>query len=158
MPEHIAALIILEGVLGDGVVGRLRVEHAESIVVLRGEDHVFHSGILACRGPLAGVEVSGTELVGQSPVPVQVLLIGAGGVAGDPVLIADAPRLHDARNGIDAPVQQHAEFQVLPLLEVLHYIRFCGPFVSVRLLVQVVLLCYGRCRAEQQGKGSGSDG
>ena len=97
MAQCVAPRVVLEGMAGDGEVGLLTVPKAESIVVLRGENHVFHARLTTYLRPLPRVEVARTKSVGQGVVPIDVLLIGHGGVAAYPVLVADAPRLHDAR-------------------------------------------------------------
>ena len=146
--QHIALRIVAEGVLGNGEVGLLRVEHTETVVVFRGEDHVLHACIFHRIGPLLGVELRGIELVGQSPVPVFILVEGARGVLRNPVFVADGPRLHDARHAVDAPVHQHSELQVLPLVEFLQHQLIGWPHVSLRPLVHISL-CPSASRQRQ---------
>ncbi len=128
--QHVALGIVLEGMLGNGEVGLPTVEHAESVVVLGGENHVFHAGVVHRLCPLFGVELGRVELLGKAPIPVFVLLIGHGGVACDPVFINNGPRLHDARYGIEPPMDEHSEFEVLPCFEVFDYILFFGPLIG----------------------------
>ena len=141
MLEHIALGIVAKGMVGNGEVGESGVEHAESVVVLGGENHVFHASTLHHVCPLRWVELSGVELVGKSPVPVLVLLVGHGGVASHPFFIADGPTLHDAWHGVDAPMEEDTKLEVLPLVEFVFYFCIAWPFVGGGLLVQVVLLC-----------------
>ena len=129
MAQHIATLVVAEGMTGNGEVGRTGVEHAEAVVVLRGEYHVSHAGITTDIGPLGGVEAPGAKLVGQREIPVYILLIGAGGVARDPVFIAYRPRLHNAGHSIETPMKQHAKLQVLPRTELGDHRRVVGPLV-----------------------------
>ena len=155
--QHIASRIVAEGVVGNRKVGLAGVEHAEAVVMLRGENHVAHAGIRTRRSPLRRIEFRWPELIGQSEVPVHVLLIGAGAVACDPLLVADRPRLHDSRNGIESPVNQHAELQVLPLLQVVHYLFVLRPFILRGALVDVSL-CEGGQRSEGGQRRCGHDG
>ena len=50
--------------LGDGKVRVFGIEHAESVVVLRREDHVLHAGVFEDIGPLLRVEVHRVEDLG----------------------------------------------------------------------------------------------
>ena len=148
--QHVALRIVAEGMMGDGEVGLLGVEHAEAVVVLGGEDHVLHAGILHGVGPLLRVELRGVELVGQSPVPVFILIERARSVLRDPVFVADRPRLDDARHAVDAPVHEHSELLVLPLVEFLQHQLVGGPHVGLRPLVHISL-CPSAGR-QQQGR------
>ena len=84
--QHVALRIVAEGMMSDR-----EVEHAEAVVVLGGEDHILHAGIFHGVGPLLRVELRGVELVGQSPVPVFILIERARSVLRDPVFVADRP-------------------------------------------------------------------
>ena len=147
--------IVGKGTVGDAEVGVLAVEEAEAVVVLRGENHVAHAGVFHGLCPLVGVELRGIEHVAESPVPLFVALIGELGGTRDPVLIADLPRLHDAWHGIESPVHQHAELLVLPLVEVLQYGFVGGPFISVRLFVNIAVVVLGRSLKRIQGEDRG---
>ena len=131
MFQHVATGIVLEGVLGDREVRFVGVEHTETIMVLRGEDHVFHACIAASRSPLGRIKLRGTEFLSKTEVPVHILLIGTCGISCNPVLVADGPRLHHAGHGVQPPMEQHAELQVLPLLQVLHNQLFRRPFIDL---------------------------
>ena len=113
---HVLAWILGKRAVGDGEVGVFRVEHAEAVVVLGGEDHVFHTGILHHVRPLFRIELRGVEGAGEAPVPVLVALVRKFVGTCDPVLRAEGPRFADAGYGVQSPVEQYAEFLVLPLV------------------------------------------
>ena len=156
-PCHIAFGIVLEGMLGDGEIGILRVVHAESVVMLGGEDHVFHTSVLHDFGPLHGVELRRIELVFQPPIPFLVLIVGHIPPASNPVDIlgTDAPRLHDAGHRIESPVEDDAELEVAPLVEFFQHLGIGGPFVGSAASVHVGahFLCRG-----MEGKACGDGG
>ena len=147
--KHIAFGVISECVLGYGVIGESGIKHAESIMVLGGENHIFHPCTLHGFCPLRRIELSRVELVGKSPIPILVLLIGHCGVASNPVLITDGPTLHNTWHGIDAPMKKDAKLEVLPRMELVENLRVRWPFVGAGLSVKIVLL--GR-EAETEGK------
>ena len=147
--KHIAFGIVSECVLGDGIIGESGVKHTESIVVLGGENHIFHPCTLHDFCPLRRIELSGVELIGKSPIPILVLLIGHCGVASNPLLIADRPTLHDTWHGIDAPMKKDTKLEVLPRMELVENLRVRWPFVGGGLSVEIVLL--GReCETEEK--------
>ncbi len=137
---HIALGIVFEGMFGDGEIGVLRVEHAETVVVLGREDHVLHTSILHHVRPLFGVEVHGVELVFQSPIPFLVRIIVVH-VACNPVFGADRPRLYDSGNGVDAPVEEHAKLLILPVVELGQHCGVGRPHIvcRFRLLMYITL-------------------
>ena len=141
--EHIAqrilARIALETAVGDIEIGGLGVPQAETVVMLGGENHIFHAGILCHACPLFGVKLHGVEIVNQAPVPLLVFLVSLVLWRSNPVLRGDCPRFHHAGNRIQAPVQQYAELQVLPTFQFLHHLRVGGPNVVFRLLVHIRL-------------------
>ena len=47
--------------MGRGVGSLLRGEHAEAVVVLGGEDHIFHARVGGGLGPFFGVETFWVE-------------------------------------------------------------------------------------------------
>ena len=149
--KHIAFGIVPECVLSDGVISESGVKHTESIVVLGGENHIFHPCTLHDFCPLRRIELSGVELIGKSPIPILVLLIGHCGVASNPLLIADRPTLHDTWHGIDAPMKKDTKLEVLPRMEFVENLRVGWPFVGGGLSVEIVLL--GReCETEEKEK------
>ena len=93
--------------LGNVPVGGLRVEHGKAIVVLRGDDHVFHPGVPSGAHPFVGVELDRIKLLRvcavfrhgdfatvHNPFPDPTYLFAVVSPGGD---------------GIDAPVDEHAE-------------------------------------------------
>ena len=62
--QHIASRIVAEGVVGNGEIGLAGVEHAEAVVMLRGENHVAHASIRTRRSPLRRIEFRRSELIG----------------------------------------------------------------------------------------------
>ena len=142
----------LGGAVHAGVVGVSTVEHAVAVVVLGGENHVLHAGVLGCRGPLLRGEVPRVEgaverLVGLLVLVVVAVLgafyrasVAAYALTHNPALVADAPALHRAPLGVDAPVHHEAELQVLPLADALHNGRVA--------LGDGVVLCTGRLNDE----------
>ena len=128
----VGAWVAMEGAArrGDLVVRELGVEHAEAVVVLGGEHHVLHAGILRGLGPLSRIEGRGIEAGLQRFVVAHVLRVGLAvrRVAAAPGLIlrADAPALHHAPLAVWPPVHQQAELQVLPLGELLLHQRIGG--------------------------------
>ena len=109
--------------------------------MLGGEDHILHTSIGTGLSPLVGVEFCWIELVGQSEIPVHILLICACGIAGNPVFIADRPRLDYTRNGIKSPMEEYTELKVLPSFKIIDYLLFCRPLVNLRTLMNLVFLC-----------------
>ena len=65
--EHIAQCILtriaLKTAVGDIEIGGLGVPKAEAVVVLGGENHIFHTCIFGYTCPLLGIELHGIELV-----------------------------------------------------------------------------------------------
>ena len=92
--------MVAKDMVGNGKVGLLGVIHAKTIVMLGGEKHIFHAGVLASGRPLFRRELRWIELPAQPPIPVFILLIGHGGIAGNPIFVADRPRLNNARQCI----------------------------------------------------------
>ena len=136
---HIRTRVTGKAAVGHGVVRLAGVEKAESVVMLGGEDNVLHPCFAGYACPLCGVEAGGVEVAAQAPVPLFILLVGAGGVGGYPVLAGNGPRLADAGDGIDTPVEDDAELEVLPCLQVADDGRVIGPLVAGALLVDVAL-------------------
>ena len=90
------------GGVGEVVVAGLGGIHREAVVVLGRDDHVFHPGILREGGPLAGVEFHRVELRGQLFV------------FRDRDFFVPHEPLSLRRNGIETPVDEHAELGVAP--------------------------------------------
>ena len=96
---------------GDLVVRRLRVPHAEALVVLRGEDGVLHAGGL--RGLRPGLRI---EEVGIEVLHVAVVLLVRDHLLGLHPLVASG-------DGVEAEMDEHAEAIVLPPGEALGLLR-----------------------------------
>ena len=99
-----------------GVGSLLRVEHAEAVVVLCGEDDIFHARVFGGLGPFRWVKMLWVEGFVKVLV-ISLVLIIIRTIAVDPGLVADGPRLHHFPLGVDTPVHHKAEFQVLPLAD-----------------------------------------
>ncbi len=99
-----------------GVGGLLGVEHAEAVVVLRGEDDILHARVLGGLGPFRRVEVLWVKSLVKILV-ISLVLVIIRPIAVNPRLVAYGPRLDDFPLGIDAPVHHKAELQVLPLAD-----------------------------------------
>ena len=111
--------IRMEGTLfgSDLVIGLVRVEHAEPVVVLGREYHVLHPGVSGCRRPFGRIEGDGIEgrLQRLILVPVfEIIHVTAGLVLPFDVFRTERPGFDDAPLAISAPVDEHSEFQVLP--------------------------------------------
>ena len=104
----------------DAVVGVPRVEHAEAVVVLRGEHDVRMPASRAAFAQRSGSNSVGLNVVCSALVRRLVLVVVVHR-APAPVLVlgAERPGLDDAPLGVGAPVHEQAELQVLPLLELL---------------------------------------
>ena len=109
------------------VVGVLRVEEAEALVVLRREDDVFHAGPLRGPRPFARVEALGVEVLEVVPVP----LLGDLGRALEPLV----PR----RERVEAEVDEHPESVMLPPGEALELLlpRLVRQPLHVRRLMRL---------------------
>ena len=107
--EHIAqcvlAWIALKTAVGDIEIGGFGIPQAEAIVVLGGENHIFHTGILGYACPLFGIELYGVELVDKSPIPLLIFLVGFVDRRSNPVFRCDCPRFHHSGHRIESPVQ-----------------------------------------------------
>ena len=111
------------GILGEGtrrvdggVGGLLGIEHAEAVMVLRGENDVFHARAFGGFGPFRWVEMLWVNgLVKILVISLVLVIIRA--IAINPRLVADGPLLHHFPLGVDAPVHHKTEFQVLPLAD-----------------------------------------
>ena len=112
-----------------GVGGFLRVEHAEAVVVLRGEDDILHACVFGGLGPLRRVKVFGVKGFVKILV-ISLILVIICAVAVNPRLVANRPRLDHFPLGIDAPMHHEAKFQILPFVDTIHDNR-----VSFSLLV-----------------------
>ena len=93
VPDDIPAQLGVGGL----EVGILTVEEAEAVVVLGGQDHVLHAGLLGGLGPGPGVVVPGVELV------------EVGHVLGFGHLLVTAHPLAPGGDAVQAPVDKHAE-------------------------------------------------
>ena len=133
--SHILLGVVLEGSVSDAEVVIFRVEHAETVMVFRREYHVLHSGFREHVGPLVWIEIHWVELFREAPVPLFVVFIDRAFRAADPILVANAPGLHDSRNAVKPPVHQNAKLKVLPAVQFFQYQRIRGPLVVIRMFV-----------------------
>ena len=106
-----------------------RGEHGEAVVMLRGDHDVFDAGVFGELGPGVGVVLRGVELFGELAV------FGDGNFAflHDP--FADAFHglvvIEAGGDGVDAPMDEHAEAGVAPPLHA--GVALGGSFVGVGL-------------------------
>lgn len=163
MVSHVAVLVVPIGAFGYVVVCVFRVEHAEAVVVLGCEQQVSESGFFHGSGPIGGLEVDGVEFLGLIPIPCLELSVGyivgflAAVVHEGARLRAQGPRFDGAANRVDAPMEQHAELLVLPLLQFLldfgvgGILVGAGTFVDeVVRLDSLVFLCMGHERKREE--------
>ena len=129
---HVATRIVAECCFGYREIGVFRVVHAKAIVMLGGENHILHTGIVHDVSPLRRVESHGVKHVFQPEIPFLVFIVGDVGAAANPVNIfrADAPALYDAGHAIQAPVEYYTKLQVTPLVEFLQHLRVGGPLIG----------------------------
>ena len=110
----------------DVVGGSGRLEHGEAVVVTRGECDILRPSILEGLHPFVGIELRRIEAVGQMAV----------------FLIVDVAVVHHpfalSQHGVDAPMEEDAEFLVLKLL--LRLLDFRGRLIAL-------------CGGSGQGKG-----
>ena len=115
--------------------------------MLGGKHHIFHSGVLHDSGPLFRVEFGGIELVLQAPVPFLVLVVRHVPPAVYPVDIlgANAPRLYNAGHRVKPPVEDDAELEVAPPVELFTHFGIGRPFVgrATAVYVGTHFLCGG---------------
>ncbi len=126
--EHVAHDV---GVLAVGIragshfiVGLLGVEHAESVVVLGRENHIFETVVLGKRSPVGRLELGWVEFIGEVPVPLFELAVGrtVGScletAVGKPAVFGtERPRFGYTGHGVHAPVEHDAKFLILPFVE-----------------------------------------
>ena len=141
--------------LGDGEIRIFRVEHAEAIMVLRGENHILHASVLHDVSPLVRVELVGVKERREVPIPFFVAFIGETLRARNPVFRTDGPAFADARHGVDAPMEEDSEFQVLPFVELVQHGRVVGSNVAVGFVFvyKTVASFFDLCR-NRHGVGS----
>ena len=128
------------GGVGRAVIRLLRVEQAETVVVLRREDDVLHARVLGGGHPFARVELLRVEGLVEGDViaeePSEVLApLGPGRQIVRPgplVRLDQRPRLDAAPLAVDAPVHHEAELPVLELVELVPHERI-GLLVGGRL-------------------------
>ena len=107
-------------VAGGGIV------ESEAVVMLRSDDHIFHSGFLGEGGPGLGIVVGSSEILREG----LVLGDGDAGVVHDPfpVTLDGLAVILPGGHGVDAPMDKHPKagllepFQPLGLL----FRRFAG--------------------------------
>jgi hypothetical protein len=135
--------VALEGGGHDVVVGVLRVEEAEAVVMLARDHDVLHARVTGGPGPLVGVEANRVE-------PLQELIVGVDRDlrrVPDPlaVVLLLAPLARG--DGVEPPVDEQAEPRLAPPVHSL-----IGLVVEV---VQGILRGARRRRSEQEGQGRG---
>ncbi len=94
----------------DVEVGLVRIEEAEAVVVLGGDDQVPHAGALGEAGPGTRVEVGRREVGAEAVVLVERDL----GRGADPLGVVGAAVPLAGRDGVKAPVDEHAEARLAP--------------------------------------------
>jgi hypothetical protein len=102
--EHLEGIFLVRGALDDVPVGKLGVEHGETVVVAGSDGDVLHAGGFGQSDPGFGVELFGVEEVGQTFVVVEPELA----VVENPFTVAE--------DAVDAPVDEQAELVVLEFL------------------------------------------
>ena len=86
------------GGIDDVVIADLGVKESETVVVLAGDDDIFHAGIFGDVDPLGGAELARVAGFGQLGVILDGDLFGV----HVPLALADL--------GVEAPVDEEAEF------------------------------------------------
>src|SRR5690606_22326760 len=76
-----------------------------------------------------------------------IVIIGYGTVTLYPVFRTDGPGLYDAGNGINAPMDDHPEFLILPPVQFFNYLSIFWCFIDSGPPVQVIFL-----RADRKGQ------
>ena len=141
---HILTRVVLEWTVGNGVIGVLRIEHTETIVMLGGENHVLHTGFIHDARPLVRVKVGRIEFINQSPIPLLEIII-VRNPAYQPVFRAKFPRLYDTSLRIKSPMEQYPKLLVLPLVEFFQHGLISRPFIGIRTsvyeAVRLLILC-----------------
>ena len=133
--------------IGDFIVRIFCIEHAETIMVLGSEHHVFHTGIFGSCGPFFRTELRWIERVPQLLIILPVFVVGIAFAGftrtGGPAYIfrTNTPAFHNAPLAVGPPVHQQAEFQVFPLLQPL-----IDSWVRIGIIVFVLRL---RCHHQQ---------
>ena len=100
--------------LDDVVVGHLRIEHRKAVVVLAGDDDVFHPRVFRRLNPLARVELNGVELGGEFLVVGHLHLLVREVPLRDALVALEVGRV--GGHGVDAPVDEHPELRLAPPL------------------------------------------
>ena len=95
------------GRLDDIVIVPARIEHGETVVMLAGDDHVFHSGFRCGAHPAVGIEIRRVEIRRQFPVFRSRDAEFAHQPFGYPRCFQVLPSA--ARGGIEPPVDEHSE-------------------------------------------------
>ena len=89
-------------------IGKLRVIHRKTVVVLAGNDDVFRAGVFGDLHPSLGVELDGIERVAER------FILGSGDLSllHDPLGVGFIAVPLACRDGIHAPVDKHAELRL----------------------------------------------
>jgi hypothetical protein len=114
--------IALEGRGGNVEIRVLGIEQAEAVVMLGGDDDVFHTGAFCHPHPLVGIEPDRVELAHE------LVVLGKGDLGGcaDPFGVIGPPLPLTGGDRIQAPVDEQAEARVAPPLHA--RIMLCGRF------------------------------
>ena len=97
-----------------GELGNFGVPQADTIVVFGGDDGILCAALLDECGPLLGVVGRG----GESSALVHVVFVGD-------VVVIERPAFGDAIDGIDAPMNEYAEFGMVEPLHALCLLLGC---------------------------------
>ena len=87
MISHVLARIVLERSVSDREIRIFGIKHTESVMMLGGENHIFHSRILHHFRPLLRIKLHRIEFILQSEVPFLVIHIRHGSVSRNPVYV-----------------------------------------------------------------------
>ncbi len=101
---------------GDLVVGEFRIELAEAVVVLGGEDQVLHAGVFGELHPLVGVELHRVEHAVEVVVDLDRHVAGLF-LRASAAFAAARPADFGAHDAHRTPVNEHAEAKVFPAFD-----------------------------------------
>jgi len=101
---------------GDLIIGELRIELAEAVVVLGGEHEILHAGVLGKLHPLVGVELDRVEDAVEVIVDLHRDVAGVGVVPPAP-FPGPGPTDLGADDAHRTPVDEHSEAQVFPAFD-----------------------------------------
>ena len=122
------------------VICKIGVEHVEAVMMLCCEHDIFHPGIFGRLSPFVRIEVNRIESVFKVFIEAKILHVGhpfrAPFVFPFREFRTDCPGLNHTELAVGSPMDEHTEFQILPLCYVRAYIFLSwsdiGPFLSMR--------------------------